>query len=132
MASRSKQDLHPTLAAAYNSTEEKYLAKYPGRPLPFLTCTYRSGAEQDQLFNQKPKVTNARAGQSPHNYLPSFAFDIAFIGTNKQLDWSTINFKNFADILLEDFPEVEWGGNFRSIKDAPHFELKGWSSQVGR
>ena len=34
---------------------------------------YRSVEEQNKLYNQRPKVTNAKGGQSIHNY--SLAFD---------------------------------------------------------
>ena len=38
---------------------------------------YRSVEEQNKLFAQRPKVTNARGGQSIHNY--GFAFDIVIL-----------------------------------------------------
>ena len=38
---------------------------------------YRSIAEQDALFKQRPKVTNAKGGQSIHNY--GLAFDIVLL-----------------------------------------------------
>jgi len=128
MASRSKADLNPVLVQAYDKAVEKYEQTYPNAPQPFLTCTYRSNEEQEILFKKRPKVTNARAGQSPHNYKPSYAFDIAFIGVDKKLDWSPKLFKNFANIIAEN-SQVEWGGNWK-FKDAPHFELKGWRSML--
>lgn len=72
MASRDKKDLRPELVQAYEKAKEKYYSLYPNDPQPFITCTYRSGEEQNKLYNSKPKVTNAKAGQSPHNYNPSF------------------------------------------------------------
>ena len=33
---------------------------------------YRSIAEQNVLYNQRPKVTNAKGGQSIHNYSLTF------------------------------------------------------------
>lgn len=130
MPSRKKEDLHQILKDAYERAESEYLKLYPSRPIPFLTCTYRSGEEQEQLFKQVPKVTNARSGQSPHNYLPSFAFDIAFLKTDKSLDWSSINFKNFADILTSIDTRIEWGGSWTKFVDKPHYQLKGWKSYI--
>lgn len=130
MASRSKADLHPVLVAAYDKAADEYSKVYPKAPQPFLTCTYRSNEEQDELFKKRPKVTNARAGQSPHNYNPSFAFDIAFIGLDKKLDWSSNLFKNFANIITTIEPKVDWGGNWEKFKDAPHFQLKGWKGMA--
>lgn len=130
MASRKKEDLHEILRNAYELAEEKYLKDYPDSSKPFLTCTYRSGEEQDKLFIQVPKVTNAKAGQSPHNYLPSFAFDLGFVKPDKSLDWSLINFKNFADILTSVDTRIEWGGSWLKFKDNPHYQLKGWKSFI--
>ena len=77
MASRDKKDLRPELVQAYEKAVDEYKRLYPNEPQPFITCTYRSGEEQNKLYNQVPKVTNAKAGQSPHNYNPSFAFDLS-------------------------------------------------------
>lgn len=127
MPSRSKSDLMPLLAQAYDLAVAKYQQTYPNAPQPFITCTFRSDEEQEKLFRKRPKVTNARAGQSPHNYKPSYAFDIAFIGLNKQLDWSNKHFANFATIIKAIEPQVEWGGDWAKFKDAPHFQLKNWN-----
>ena len=130
MPSRSKTDLHFILSDAYDKAVIEYKLKYPFCAQPFYTCTYRTNAEQDQLFLQRPKVTNAKAGQSPHNYNPSLAFDLGFITLGKQLDWSVINFENFAEILLNIEPRIEWGGSWKKFVDAPHYELKGWKNYL--
>jgi peptidoglycan L-alanyl-D-glutamate endopeptidase CwlK len=41
---------------------------------------YRTAKEQEELFAKRPKVTNARAGQSMHNY--GLAFDIVLLYDN--------------------------------------------------
>jgi peptidoglycan L-alanyl-D-glutamate endopeptidase CwlK len=82
------------------------------------------------LYNSKPKVTNAKAGQSPHNYNPSFAFDIGFIGTNKQMDWTPVLFERFANCVKSVSEVTDWGGNFKSLVDRPHFELKNWKTYL--
>lgn len=128
MASRDLKDLHFILSDAYPKAEAKFKELHPSLPQPFRTCTYRSNEEQDQLFLQKPKVTKAKAGQSPHNYTPSFAFDIAFIGVNRKLDWSKDLFEKFAIILKEIEPRIEWGGSWLKFKDAPHFQLFNWTN----
>jgi peptidoglycan L-alanyl-D-glutamate endopeptidase CwlK len=119
--------LHPLLVAAYDKTVKHYADLNPSAPQPFITCTYRTNEEQEQLFRKRPKVTNARAGQSPHNYKPSYAFDIAFIGVDKKLDWNNKHFKNFADIIKSIEPQVEWGGDWAKFKDAPHFQVRHWN-----
>jgi peptidoglycan L-alanyl-D-glutamate endopeptidase CwlK len=54
---------------------------------------------------------------------PSKAFDIAFKKADGSLDWSANNFKNFAAIIKKVAPLVEWGGDWKSFKDLPHFQV---------
>lgn len=131
--SRDKKDLHNELVRAYELACDKYKELYPSFPQPFLTCTHRTNEEQEQLYAQGrtekgPIVTNARAGQSPHNYLPSFAFDIAFITIKKTVSWDLKYFKYFAECIKAVAPGVEWGGDWKKLPDAPHFELKAWKT----
>ena len=128
MPSRDLKDLDAKLVKAYNLAKGIYANRYPNEPQPFITCTHRSNEEQNQLYalgrTVKGKiVTNAKAGQSRHNSYPSKAFDIAFIGLDKKLNWSNKHFKNFADIVKEVDASIIWGGDFRTLKDSPHFEL---------
>lgn len=95
---------------------------------------YRSNEFQDKLFNQRPKVTNAKGGQSIHNY--GLAFDIVLLydndgnGTFEEASWSQI--KDFDKDSKADWMEIvnyfkskgwEWGGDWKSFKDAPHFQM---------
>jgi peptidoglycan L-alanyl-D-glutamate endopeptidase CwlK len=135
MASRSLTDLNEILVDAYNKACAEFLLLYPDKSQPFITCTYRSNDEQNALYAQGrtakgAKVTNAQAGQSPHNYKPSAAFDIAFISLSKKLDWGKNNFRLFADIIVKIQPLVVCGIDFKSLPDAPHFELKDWRKYV--
>jgi peptidoglycan LD-endopeptidase CwlK len=133
--SRDIKNLHPILAEAYEKAVIIYKQVYPTAPIPFLTCTHRSNEEQTKLYAlgrtvKGSKVTNAQAGQSPHNYLPSLAFDIAFITLAKKLDWNKKHFKNFADIIKKECNVITWGGNFKSLPDAPHFEFTNWKKYL--
>lgn len=128
--SRDKKELHSELAAVYEVAALKYKTLYPNDPQPFITCTHRTDEEQNALYaigrTVKGKiVTNAQAGQSPHNFMPSMAFDIGFITLDKKLSWDKKYFKKFADCIDSD--SVEWGGNWKFL-DVPHFELKAWKT----
>lgn len=94
---------------------------------------HRTFAEQDALFNRRPKVTNARGGQSIHNY--GLAFDIVLLydndgnGTFEEASWSMI--RDFDKDSKADWMEIvnyfkskgwEWGGDWKRFKDAPHFQ----------
>jgi peptidoglycan L-alanyl-D-glutamate endopeptidase CwlK len=100
-----------------------------------LAYVYRSNELQDKLYNQRPKVTNAKGGQSIHNY--ALAFDIVLLydndgnGTFEEASWSQI--RDFDKDSKADWMEIvnyfkskgwEWGGDWKSFKDAPHFQHK--------
>jgi len=136
MMSRSLKDLHPTLVKVWQDAVVAWAQTYPDSPKPFLSCTYRSNEEQTALYASgrtvKGKIlTKAKAGQSPHNYLPSLAFDVAF-SNNGIADWRPFLFERFAAIVEKVSNEVFWGGKFITIPDRPHFELKGWRQSVGK
>ena len=126
--SRDLKDLHIVLQAAYLAAERKFNNDFPEVNV-IRTCTYRNNAMQQVYFNKRPKITNARPGESPHNYNPSFAFDIAFV-RNRKLDWSPKYFKAFADIIKGINLDIVWGGDWVRFKDAPHFELKNWRAKL--
>src|SRR4051794_28761989 len=112
MASNSTTDLHPDLNAAYQTAKARWIALHPDGPSVVLTCTYRSGEEQNKLYAQGrttkgPKVTNAQAGHSAHNFYPARAFDIGFIRA-KKMDWTNGLFDEFSKLLLETAKNVTW------------------------
>lgn len=86
---------------------------------------YRTYAEQDALYAQGRttkgnKVTNAKGGQSNHNF--GLAIDVAEI-KNGTIDW------NEQETVLAKVAPIgkkwgfEWGGDWKSFKDKPHFEM---------
>ena len=87
---------------------------------------YRSIAEQNVLYNQRPKVTNAKGGQSIHNY--SLAFDYVIMldkdnnGTFETIEWDLKS--PYHKVVVDYFKSkgYEWGGDWVSFKDYPHFQ----------
>jgi peptidoglycan L-alanyl-D-glutamate endopeptidase CwlK len=134
MPSRKIEDAHAILQSQYKIAKDAFEKANPNYDV-ILTATYRSGVEQNSLYEQGrtkpgPKVTNAKAGQSPHNFLKSFAIDVAFVDkTTKKLDWNVKLFKSFAVFMKHD--KIEWGGGWKFV-DYPHFEIKGWKALVGK
>lgn len=134
MPSRNLKDLDPVLVEVWEKSAAKWAETYPHYPKPIITCTYRSNAEQTELYAQgrtvKGKiVTRAKAGQSPHNFKPSYAFDIAFV-VDGVLDWRPMLFEKFAGLVDQISDEVLWGGRFQTFSDRPHFERKSWKQLV--
>lgn len=84
----------------------------------------RTYAEQDALYAKGRtapgnKVTNARGGYSNHNF--GIAFDIGVFSGSSYLPESP---KYKAVGVLGMDLGLEWGGNWKSIVDQPHFQLR--------
>jgi peptidoglycan L-alanyl-D-glutamate endopeptidase CwlK len=103
-----------------------------GRAICRFAHTYRSNKEQDALYAKRPKVTNAKGGESYHNY--GLAIDIVLLkdkngdGTFETASWETN--VDFDGDGVADWMEVvkifksygwEWGGDWH-FKDMPHFQ----------
>lgn len=98
----------------------------------------RTPSEQFELFKQGRKlqdgkwvkvgvtVTNLDGinKKSEHNYTPSRAIDIA----PYPIDWNNIKrFLDLSKVILrvakEQGVDLEWGGEWASLKDYPHYQL---------
>lgn len=91
----------------------------------------RTWKEQDALYAigrtvmpNKPRVTNARGGQSNHNF--RIALDFGVFKNKKYLDNSNPKLasqvhKAVAAVATQF--KLEWGGNWKAFKDEPHFEV---------
>jgi peptidoglycan L-alanyl-D-glutamate endopeptidase CwlK len=91
----------------------------------------RTYDEQNDLYAQgrtKPGsiVTNACGSYSNHNF--GVAFDIGVFEGSKYLDESP---KYKAVGVLGTDLGLEWGGNWKTIQDEPHFQLRPkWASNL--
>lgn len=84
---------------------------------------FRSFATQNDYYAQgrtKPGsvITNAKGGQSYHNY--GLAFDVVIM-ENGQPNWNKTVSSNVANLAIGY--GFEWGGNWNSFKDYPHFQM---------
>lgn len=91
-----------------------------------VTSGYRSFAEQNRLYAQGRTtpgniVTNARGGQSLHNY--GLAVDVVPIGANGQPDWNVPNSTWQKIGAAGKRQGMEWGGDWTSFVDRPHFQM---------
>lgn len=130
--------LHPKVRAEVAKLIDEAEAKFPKNMAVRVVQGLRTIAEQNALYAQgrtKPGqiVTKAPGGKSFHNY--GLAIDFAVLydkdgnGSYDTLSWDVV-----ADMDRDgqkDWMEVVavfekagwvWGGRFKSIPDAPHFE----------
>lgn len=93
------------------------------------TCKLLSGtrtyAEQDAIFSHRPIVTRARGGQSNHNF--GIAWDVGIFKDGHYLTGSTHAEEKEYDALAVGIKVhvqgLEWGGDWKSIMDKPHYNL---------
>lgn len=127
------QQLHPRIQAAAACAIHDANNRLTGRAKVQITFAYRSIEEQNHLYAQGRTapgqiVTNAKGGQSYHNF--RVAFDVALLIDGKTLSWDTA--KDWDGDKQSDWMEVvsackangfAWGGDWRTFKDMPHFEM---------
>src|SRR5258705_168085 len=84
----------------------------------------RTFAEQDALFAQGrttpgKRVTNARGGQSNHNY--GLAVDLCpFLAGQPRWTWDE-GFNEIGELALK--VGLEWGGSWHNLVDKPHVQI---------
>jgi peptidoglycan L-alanyl-D-glutamate endopeptidase CwlK len=101
--------------------------------LPFtykIISGTRTYAEQDELFahgrtKPGPRVTNARGGESNHNF--GIAWDVGIFDSGKYLMGATKEEEQaYIDLgkhILASVADLEWGGNWQDFVDRPHYQL---------
>ncbi|WP_413406671.1 M15 family metallopeptidase [Paenibacillus amylolyticus] len=122
--------LHPVVA----ENEELLVRKATRRGIEIvITHGYRSSEEQDALFNQGRSsagniVTNARGGESYHNY--GLAIDFALRTPEGDVVWDMERDDNGNG--KADWMEVvdlakelgfTWGGDWANFPDYPHLQM---------
>ena len=124
--------LHPVLRSQAQALYEEANRRLTGRAMMLIVSTLRTFAEQDELYAQgrtKPgkRITNAKGGQSLHNY--GVAIDFALIIDGKTASWEDL--KDFDGDRKADWLEIvevfeaagwEWGGRWKSFTDKPHLQ----------
>lgn len=121
---RELRELLPIVADAAKAALQE--CEQSGWPI-LITCTYRTEAEQEALYAQGrtrpgPKVTNARAGQSLHQY--RVALDLYPL-VNGKPDFSGRhpNWLKIAAVFKKH--GFEWAYEWKRFKEMPHFQMTG-------
>lgn len=94
-----------------------------------VTCGHRGKKDQDKAVAEGK--SKAVWPTSAHNKLPSLAVDLVpypvdweDIGRFKELAAAFFAVANMMYELGIIKSKFEWGGNWRKLKDYPHFEIK--------
>lgn len=115
--------LHPAVRDSAIRAYTKACKITPVGVHPFITETDRSFKRSDDLYAQgrtKPGqiVTNAKGGQSIHNY--KLAIDFVILIDNKTSWKVDDNWMKVVACFKEE--GWSWGGDWKSLKDYPHVE----------
>lgn len=90
-----------------------------------VLCGHRNEEDQNRAyFHGKSQL---RFPQSKHNKFPSAAVDLA----PYPIDWNNIKrFIQLKNIIFRHAQilgiDLVWGGDWETLKDYPHYELKEW------
>lgn len=121
--SRKLEDLNPKVRVLC----EKFIEKCKSQNIDVLiTSTYRDGASQDALYAQGRTtagkiVTNARSGQSYHNWRVAFDF-VPLV--NGKAQWSDVaTFTKCGEIA--ESVGLEWAGRWKKFKELAHCQYTG-------
>jgi len=122
-----------TLAPKAQKTARVFLGifKTAHKDVRILSGT-RTYAQQDKLYAQGRTtpgniVTNARGGQSNHNF--GIAWDIGLFEQGNYIQTDAA-YLALANIVLPQMTEIEWGGNWTTLKDHPHYQIKAISESI--
>jgi peptidoglycan L-alanyl-D-glutamate endopeptidase CwlK len=116
---------HPKLRESLLEEYEEINSMLPKNVRLRFSYVLRTNTEQHALFLQRPKITNADAGQSYHNY--GLAFDIVLLydkDNNDTFETASWEQNKYWMQVVTYFKSKgwEWGGDWKSFKDAPHFQ----------
>lgn len=128
------QKLHPSVHEEMERIITECDKALTGRAKIRITQGLRTWVEQSQLYAKGRtksglKVTNAKSGQSIHNY--GLAVDICLIIDGKMASWDI--HKDWDNDKIADWKECvqvfnkygwDWGGNWKTFKDFAHFEKR--------
>jgi peptidoglycan L-alanyl-D-glutamate endopeptidase CwlK len=115
-----------TLLPAAQIKAREFMKAVAGEALTYrILSGTRTYAEQNILFNKRPRVTKARGGQSNHNF--GIAWDIGIFENGKYYEGNTKKqdkaYVALGDLIKSKVEGLEWGGDWTSFVDKPHYQL---------
>ena len=89
-----------------------------------ITSGFRTIEEQNALFKKPQKVTNAKGGQSMHNY--RIAIDVVLIDDKGKADWNPVKYGELWKLALKaglHKKGLTWAGNWKGFSELVHFDV---------
>jgi len=130
ISSRKIEDLTPEMQILCNRLIMD--CKAAGMDI-LITSTYRDFEAQNALYAQGrvtsgARVTNAKAGESFHNY--RVAFDIVPLCNGKPV-WGVNGEDGKLWFKIGEIGSkyLDWAGKWKTFKEFPHFQLRGITLQ---
>lgn len=133
--SKDLKDADEVLQIAFALLKEEFEERVTSHTLT-ITETHRAVERQQKLYAQGRTEPGQIVTQidgikkkGKHNYFPSRAIDVAVVNkATGKISWDESYYKIFGGMLDEINKKlapkaVVWGGNWKTFKDLPHFEV---------
>jgi peptidoglycan LD-endopeptidase CwlK len=121
-----------TMIPEAQTKAREFMNAVKGLPLTYkIISGTRTFAEQDILFKKRPKVTNAKGGQSNHNF--GIAWDVGIFENGKYFEGKPGKedkaYVQLGALIKQKVPGLEWGGDWKTFKDKPHYQMSTGKSE---
>jgi peptidoglycan L-alanyl-D-glutamate endopeptidase CwlK len=107
------------------------LQKVVNRAIQITTVDFTVGEGMRTLARQKELVAKGASKTMNSRHLTGHAVDLIALDEDGQVTWDWDYYHPLADAIKQAAKEVgvsiEWGGDWKTFKDGPHYQLP-WSS----
>jgi peptidoglycan L-alanyl-D-glutamate endopeptidase CwlK len=123
---RSEENITTLALAAQRQARDCLARLVDSGAIARIISGTRTYAEQDALFRRGrngvpgPRVTNARGGESNHNF--GVAWDVGLFGATGTYFTDAAPYVKVSLAGKSDL--VEWGGDWTTFADPPHYQFK--------
>lgn len=93
----------------------------PKWPDAHVSWSYRGKEDQEKAFADAK--TRLHFPKSAHNHQPALALDLFQLNEDGVAVWSPKFFAQVALLNKGEYPNLVWGGTFKTLGDGDHFEL---------
>lgn len=124
-AERRLKGAHPHLIKLFREVDRRWPGTFT------ILDSQRGKAAQEKAFD----LGNSRAhfGQSAHNWDPAIALDVVPLPINwTKLEPFRLLGGRVKKVAAEMKIPIQWGGEWTTLRDYPHYELKPWRTWAAK